>query len=313
MLKLKANKNIININQRNKQENNEILITGGIGDFLALDYFYDMSNYKTIYIITAQADAIKTLIEKFINYKSTNIVAINCNIEFGRKCFFSLSDINKTGKVPMTLKQDLKFCHDYSILIKFPELRSLLIGNKLAGSDIGQNYKKGKFVSSLVANKLVDIDGYNLPDKYFFVCHYSENTRYGCTICNDMHDHKCSVNDNERNYIDIDWENTIDILNINKMKGVVIGKIKIPDKYKSNCFIDLVNKTNILESFEILKNAKGYIGIDTCFAVIASKLFIGDKLIIKSINKHGVKSKDIYYHNNSHLVDVYSNIPQICQ
>ena len=59
--------------------------------------------------------------------------------------------------------------------------------------------------------------------------------------------------------------------------------------------IDLSGQTTILEAIEILKHARGYIGIDSASSVLASQLFSGDNLKIKCVNPHGQKWQHIYF------------------
>lgn len=58
--------------------------------------------------------------------------------------------------------------------------------------------------------------------------------------------------------------------------------------------VDLTGQTTLSESIELLKGAKGYLGIDSCLSVLAAKL----PLIlfrVKTVNLHLLRWKHIYY------------------
>jgi hypothetical protein len=59
-------------------------------------------------------------------------------------------------------------------------------------------------------------------------------------------------------------------------------------------FINLLTKTSLEQCIEILKRSKFYIGINTCFSVIASKIFRDPRnIFVKSNNIELYK----YYEN----------------
>lgn len=157
--------------------------------------------------------------------------------------------------------------------------------------------------SSYLKYNLTDVSGFNLPGnvkfiedinnferikyiklfdtneeiKYFTICPYSPNDRR-----------------NSRDFSESDWDFTIKKLESQKVFGVVlnIGNDFIPEH---PLIINLSNKTDFIQSIEIMKKAKGYIGIDSSLSVFAPKLFKTENIIIKSNNQHCYSNKKIYY------------------
>lgn len=279
-------------------QNSSLLITGGIGDFLILDYFFDLSQYKYIYLITHMENHIGSLISKFQNYQQREIISFNCKEKLGVICYHNYNEISDDPNFPHYLKSIIKFADDFSIFFKFNEIKNKLeMGNQT------------KFSLSITLQKISDISIFNLPDKYYFIAFDSSDKRFHCILCCQPHDSVCPVNGNKRVFVEIDWDNTLKILSKNNLKGVVVGIEPLSEKYKNSpLLIDITCKTNILESFEILKNAIGYIGIDSCFSVIASKLFEKNNIFIKSIHSHSINWKNVYFHNKNFTVDLFENI-----
>jgi hypothetical protein len=77
--------------------------------------------------------------------------------------------------------------------------------------------------------------------------------------------------------------------------GVVVGTRSegaLPD---SSRLIDLRGKTTILEAVEILKRSSGYIGIDSCFSILASQVHQAKDILIKTNNPHVIQHACEYY------------------
>lgn len=277
---------------------NNILFTGGIGDFLALDYFYDLSKYQNIYLMTAQAANIKNLIDAFPKYKYDKITLCDCQKQFNRKCYNSMVEIMVDKNIPTNFKNALAMCDDFSISVRFPEIKKYITEN---GKNKINIYKKQKFSSSVLQGKLCDISYLNLPENYYFIAHNTVDTLINCIVCHKLHKLECPINKNKREFIEIDWLNTIEMLTKENTLGVVIGTLDIPDEYKKNSYlINMTGQTNIVQGFEVLKHAIGYIGIDTCYSIIASKIFPVERCIIKSVNINEYNWKEVYLYDEDH-------------
>lgn len=132
--------------------------------------------------------------------------------------------------------------------------------------------------SSFIKSKLANIQPFKLPGHYYIICPYSNNDK----------------RDMRRDYDHFDWGQTIKILKRKGTYGVVINRGTEPIPQDPSIF-NLANKTSIREAIEIMKGATGYIGIDTAFSVIATKVFRPENIIIKSLNDHCFRWAHVYF------------------
>lgn len=98
-----------------------------------------------------------------------------------------------------------------------------------------------------------------------------------------------------RNMRGEEWGGVIDWLEARGATGLVVnaaGGMAPPDHPR---LLDLTGKTSLPQSIEILKRASGYIGIDSCMAILAAQLFKPDDLLIRTTNQHIVESPWLYY------------------
>lgn len=87
-----------------------------------------------------------------------------------------------------------------------------------------------------------------------------------------------------RSFTDEDWLRCRDWCEERGLLGVLIGNDAVAAPPE---LLDLRHQTSILESIEILKGAKGYCGIDTCWSVLGAKLFPEANLCVKAVkNAH---------------------------
>lgn len=278
----------------NKNVNRSILITGGIGDFFTLDFFYDLSIFHNYYIIAPQCEIIKGLIVKLYNKNNDDIDILNCKT-IGYECFFTKGDILNCNKIDNMIKERLKDYEDYGIFVKFPEIKQIL-----------RYYNNLKYNTSIL-KQIRDISHLNLPDKYYVICPYTDNYVFDCIKCNRIHESICELTGNRRNFIKRDWDNTLTYLEKNGLIGVIIGNKKVSN-IRSNWIIDLEGQTLFEESIEIMRNGNGYIGIDSCFSVIACYLFHKNNIYIKATNKHAYNYKELYFYNKEEWIEPKLNI-----
>lgn len=238
---------------------NSILITGGIGDFLALECYFTPEYRKgleRVYYATKQWKSIRDLFGALPNYGDLSHLCLWEDWS-QRSAFYSLEELAQRLGLPQLLAK----VQDWSIVPTFPQI------------DAGRLSYVG---SSFLEHTVADISGIALPRSYVVVCPYSENKE-------DNRDFKAN-----------DW---IAVLNqVRKAGSVAVvlnkGNDRVP---RSKYLVDLSNKTTLLESIEILKGARGYYGIDSCLSVLAAKLFDGGSLLVKSTNPHLAMWKHIYY------------------
>jgi|688.fasta_scaffold90150_2 hypothetical protein len=288
---------IINIykNEPVSEQNKYIIVTGGIGDFIALDYLYNFSKLNNIIFISKQSLTIKKLLNNVDYFKLLN----NENFQLYKNKYFSVyfdfKIINKPG------------FNDLNEIIKHIPLVNEIANIKVINisdyfpyikKNINNFYLKSNIYGSKIVSKkiILDIkDKFCLPDNIVFINPYTEDNRVNCIKCNIIHSgiNKCRLT---RNFLNTDYENIYNFLKNNNLFGVIISskEIIVPSEF-SNLFINLSCKTTLLESIEILKVCNYYIGIDGLFSIVASKIFSEDKIFIKSNNKHLYENSMVYY------------------
>lgn len=244
-----------------KEFSEKIFISGGIGDIFAIEAFFSdkqRKNLQTVVYGSKKSSVISDLFRNLPNY------SIQKHIEewtdFSKFwCFLSKKQCETYVKKP---SKDFQESEDFSIARIF---------SKINKSQWQYNY------SSWLIYKLASIEKFNLPDFYVTICPYSTDK-----------------GNPHRDFNEKDWEVVLNYLEKENLKGVVVNKgtDTVPDHPN---LIDLNNLTTMAEAIEILKNSKGYLGIDTCFSVLAAKLFSADSLMIKIINNHGLNYKNIYF------------------
>ena len=248
------------------KENTSIFLSGGIGDVFALEsYFTDETrhNLNTIYYGTRQYK----IIEKAFSGCTDIFPKLKTHIPVWSDfsdfwAFHSKNDcIKKISSVKAPLSNDFLNSSDWSILKIF------------------DNIKRGKIKyngCSFLKQKPVDITKFNLPSRYVSICPCSTDKR----LMN-------------RDFSVRDWQAVENYLEKTNTIGVVLnnGSDSIPDLKN---IINLNNKTSILESIEILKKSKFYIGIDSCMAILAARHFHPFNLMIKSVNGQFYDCQSIY-------------------
>ena len=245
-----------------------ILLTGGVGDVLAIESLMTKEERQSINAIYYATRAYKPCMELFENHPAFPNLKKQTAIwkDFTRIfCFHNKNHIAdklcayQPNALQGVVRKLMESIEDYSIEVIFKQNRT---------------YKYSSFISL----ELADIGKFNLPKQYCCICPYSSNDK----------------RDIRRDYDYFDWVQTLSILKRKKLQGVVInvGSEIVPN---DPTIINLSNKTNIREAIEIVKQAQGYIGIDTAFSVIAAKVFKPENIIIKSLNDHCLLYAHIYF------------------
>jgi ADP-heptose:LPS heptosyltransferase len=252
-----------------------------------LDYIYKFSILNNIIFISSQSLKLRNLLKQ-IPYLKNEYYAL----------YFDFKSINKPG-----------FDNDQDLFKYFP----LLNNNHIKIINISDyfpiiernNLLTFDKLGCVISNKIIIEDiklKFNLPDNLVFIAPFTEDNRIDCIRCNKIHTFSNKKNCKlTRNFIDYDYLNTIDFLKNNNLIGVIISSthIDIPSDVDKKLFINLSKSTTLLEAIEILKISKYYIGIDSLFSIIASKILGKNNIFIKSNNKHLYKWKHVYYLPNS--------------
>jgi hypothetical protein len=245
---------------------NSILLTGGLGDILALESHIPEDQRRTlttIFYATSKKEYIESFFRSLPNYANlkNHIVVWD---DFSRFwCFYSKEEcirkLNESRKMPPT---NFIRCRDFSINKVFNPI------------------KQGTYPfvgSSILRHKVADVERFGLPNNYITLCPYSTDKRVW-----------------ERDFSLADWEESLKIIRSRNARGVVLnsGNDHVPDIPE---IINLSNRTSLPEAVEVMKKATGYIGIDSSLSVLATQLFSQQNLWVKSLNGHLYSNATVYY------------------
>lgn len=222
-----------------------VLITGGIGDFLAIDAGLtdeQRGEIRNIYLATTSAPAIREILDRLPGYSPDRIEAVP--VEAG--AYFSAAEV---PGLPVG-------CRDFSIGKFFPVYR-------YQGS------------ATLLAT-LADAGRFSLPAEYVAIQPSSPRSLR-----------------EKRNFIDDDWRAVLHWLDSLDVQGVVLNhRGECPDDAR---LLNLIGKTTVTESIEIVKGACGFAGCASFLSVVASKVLKADRLAVKSGNPHLLNWLHVYY------------------
>ena len=236
-----------------------VLITGGIGDYIAIDPFCIRENkIAQIFLATRSHREIQSLINKL--YPNINCFNLVNNFPNDLYCFQSLEHlIDVSSMKRISLPKSINRTIDYSINKIFPMIHN----NSLT-------YKKSK----ILTEHLCSLSHLELPAKYITIAGSSNrDVRHA---------------NNGRN---LTQEEYLQIANIPEIEKVcVFCQCNKP----AEGIIHLKN-TTVLESIEIVKRGCGYIGIDSWISVIGSWLFNKKNFVVKCINDHGINNVCCYW------------------
>jgi hypothetical protein len=246
-----------------------ILLTGGVGDIITVEYLMTDEERESISCICYATRAMHTCQELFNSVPTFPNLKSQVTLWKDFKRLFGFHDKESLiERLQSYKKEDLQ--------MKIGELENLVDDYSISRI-FYQN--RSYTYSSFIRYKIAEINKFQLPEKYYCICPYSINDK----------------RDSRRDYDEKDWKNTLTILKNLNIKGVVLnqGKDIIP---QDESLINLSNQTNIKEAIEITKRCSGYIGIDSALSVIATKVCVAENLIIKSLNAHLYRWAHLYYH-----------------
>ena len=279
------------LNDIKNNEDNYIVVTGGIGDFLTVDYFFSLSKQYSIIFISKQSKILKKLMYA---YKLPNkYYSLDFNFDL----------INKPG-----------FCSSDELFTYFPVFKNIKIVNiseyfSIIEKMIKQNEKIN--TNNILINDKINKDiktKYDIPDVFILVCPYTEDSRIDCIKCHKIH-RKISTCKLTRNFIIDDYDTILKLCKTVNLSCVIISPIliNIPNEYNNCKILNLSGKTSIFESIEISKMCTFYMGIDSFLSVIVTKIKDSNKIYIKCNNNHGRTHKKIYWFPHK-LIKLYETI-----
>lgn len=234
-----------------------VVTSGQIGAFIAFDSFltdYEKQNLKKIIINTTSYDF--NIKDKNENYQILNL--ISNNKFYNKNITVEEFKVNKKELKELNLKHKVVFTKNFR--------ENYHLNNKHLNKKV--NIKN----SSFLKNENANIEKFKLPEKYCVTVGWSKRK--------------------EKKFTGKDWMELIKILKVKKIKALIINDfyrkdVKVP---KHKLLIDMTEKTSLLESIEITKNASFYIGINGCLSIIAMQRY-PRKCMIKSC------VEDFYWHS----------------
>lgn len=241
-----------------------IFLSGGIGDVLALESFMSDAQREMLTTIcygTNKQEFLEPIFKALPNYPNLVNHQITWNDFRNFWCFLRKGECNQRLSDDQRTPE-FNAAEDWGIVVKFPQIKS---------GKLRYTY------SSLIKHKLCNIDHLPIPVNYLAISPYSSDKRL-----------------RSRDFNNEDWASVNYYLSRKNMIGVVLnnGNEYVPS---NPCLIDLSNKTSFVESVEVLKKSKGFIGIDSSLSVLAAKLFDYPELMIKTQSSHCQSNKTVYY------------------
>lgn len=283
-----------------------ILFTGGIGDVLAIESFLSneqRQKLEGIYYATRAHKVIREIFNALPNYPNLKRHVILWDDFSHRFAFHNKNELieqinphkgNTEADWNLRISRYqrwqklLEGVGDYSIAMLFPQCNPFFRPYNGSSPLIHEVANISRFClpdqddflekeKDRVAH-LMTLGEIPKPLSYIIVCPYTINDR----------------RDSGRDFTAHDWEFLTNYLTKRKCFAVIlnIGDDPIPEH---PLIINLANQTSFLESIEVLKRAKGYIGIDSSLSVLAAKLFNHPDLMIKSNNNHCYMWAGVYY------------------
>ncbi len=259
--------------------NSSIFISGGIGDVLAIESFMSdqqRKNITTIFYGTKKQPFIELIFSSLPNFENLKNHVVVWDDFSNFPCFFRKYEcISKLMFRSQPQPEQLISSEDFGITSIFAKIKSGIM--QFCGS-------------SVFKYELAKINHFNLPISYFVVCPFST-------------DKTIKTRDFDFN----DWSCCMSYLNSKKIQGIVLnhGDDIVPNDPQ---LINLTNQTTLIESFEILKQANGYIGVDSCLSVLAAQLFEYPNLLMKSNSEHCYENLNCYYPKQNKLDFINHNL-----
>ena len=267
-------------------KNNFIIVTGGIGDFLTVDYFFLYTYKKNIIFISKQSLKLRNVLN-FYKKKDKNFYSL----------YYDFSLINKPG-----------FDNSDELINVFPFFKNINIVNISEQFQLIRKIiktKKNINNNFIINNNLIkDIkEKFNIPEIFAIINPYTEDNRIHCINCNFIHKglQSCGLT---RNFISTDYVNIFKFLEEKNITGVIISiqPIYLKDSFENINIINLsLSKLDIIDCIELVKQCTYFFGVDSFFSVIASKILHHNNIYVKCNNNHGHNYKDIYWYPNKNI------------
>lgn len=246
--------------------NTDWLVTGGIGDVIALDALWtpqEKAAVETIHWGTRCGRLMMPIFARLKEYTSLKSQIDHWDYEQNEVAAYVHADHAKQHGVqlpPHTIDRSIWFEFHRHKLYDVP-------------------YQGSSFLS----NKLADLSQLGLPERYAVIV--------PCTPANLDPAHR-----QLRDYRPQDWANTLQRLRKIGIKGVVVNSpndMPVPDHPS---IIDLTGRTTLAEGIEVVKGCEHYVGIDSWASIVAALVHEDpDRLRVLSRNIHLYSFLRSYY------------------
>jgi hypothetical protein len=243
-----------------KKNSKSVLITGGIGDFLAIEPFFFAKDQeiKTVFLATRGHFEIAKLILK--RYKEISIKNLLPIFPKDLYCFTTKSQLLQYMKSRnIFYPAEFEKSQDYSIFRMFPQIH---------------NDTAKLSTSRYMEETLCELKEFNLPANYVAL------------VGNSLRDTRTAATG--RNFTNEEYENCLKCIRM----PIICVYCQCANPHPA---IMHLKETNILQSIEIVKQSKGYVGIDSWLSVIAGQCLPAEKVKIKCINQNGITNKKCYW------------------
>jgi len=224
-------------------EKRRILLTCGVGDFIAMDAYLTPAERASVTAIHWASRQRETLLP-LMPFVFPNLTEHVIERDTWGPAFSKTFCIHSRAELP-GLPADVI---DWSVRVFVDEFRKR------------QREYHG---SAIVAQQLVDVARLGLPAQYYVVHPYSENARTPI-----------------RDLSAPEWSHVYRSLKARAIPIVIVnrGSEQVP---RAGGVIDLTNQLTLLEAIEVTKRAAGFIGAASLFSVVASKTIAVQRMFVK--------------------------------
>lgn len=253
-----------------------ILITGGIGDFLALESHMSeeyRDSIKRVYLATRANEVIGTLLR--LVFKNVEVVQILA--DYRGVTFFQKSEVSAhLQALGCPFPKGWDEVEDWSILVKFPEIAEGVY--KYTGTSVFGGVPYGFVKEPEMTWLIPGMESIKIEDDPYYVIFPVTDTESGTG----------------RDFDQDDWDVVLERLEKEEVTGIVLAGQQIgcpPSRWLYN----LSGETGILETITYIHRAVGYLGIDSFPSILAAQKFSAAEMVVKSRNPHLYKHAAIYY------------------
>lgn len=245
-----------------------ILLTGGIGDIFAVEAMMSdqlRGDLTSIYYATPVQKAVMPLFKLLPNFPNLrNHIVLWDDFSYYQALL---------SKGALTQLKNTKQPGWERLL---PDRWSTVLDFSITNMFNSPTSRSGE--SSFMQHRLCNVDHFDLPSEFVVVVSSTSRDK-------SLPRRELSVRE---------WQRLVCYLEDIGMPAVILNGPGVP-KCSTEGFLDLSGDTSLAESIEVLKLAKGYIGVDSCLSVMAAILFDPPWLWVRGRSKNLNACKHFYY------------------